>query len=273
MNIQHKSMTTSDGARLAYTDQGEGQPVVLVHGMLCHGGHWKFQHQVLLDAGYRVITPDLRFHGSSDRPARGQRISRLGEDLGELIVTEDLHDVLIVGHSMGFSVTLAYLSLFGTTSVAAIVGIDQSPRIINDETWQWGVRHITWPQLESQILGQVGWSDPEREPTAPPHVLQMLQEVGGIDDFFQSPLTLRFDHFTADWRDVVPTIDVPLWVVTGEHSPSFPLEGMRWVADTAPKSELTVYPNSGHCPHWNEYAAFNADLLHFLSRARPSVQR
>jgi pimeloyl-ACP methyl ester carboxylesterase len=39
---------------------------------------------------------------------------------------------------------------------------------------------------------------------------------------------------------------------------------MEWFASTAPDGRLTVYEDSGHCPHWNEYSAFNRDLIEFL---------
>jgi pimeloyl-ACP methyl ester carboxylesterase len=157
------------------------------------------------------------------------------------------------------------MSLQGTASIAKLVAIDQAPRIVNDDSWAWGVRHVAWGSLEAQIHGELPWSEFEREPEAPAHVQQMLAEVGGIGDFFASPITLRVDHFVSDWRDVLPRVDVPTWVVTSAHSPSFPLEGMQWVTETIPDARLTVYPNSGHCPHWNEYQDFNTDLIAFLT--------
>jgi pimeloyl-ACP methyl ester carboxylesterase len=39
---------------------------------------------------------------------------------------------------------------------------------------------------------------------------------------------------------------------------------MEWFASTAPDGRLTVYEDSGHCPHWNEHSAFNRDLIEFL---------
>jgi non-heme chloroperoxidase len=259
-----KKLATSDGISIVYADDGAGRPVVLLHGMLCHKGHWTFQRNVLLAAGFRVIAMDLRGHGESDAPEYGQRIARMGQDLAELLEAEGIDDATLVGHSMGASVSFAYLSLHGSHAVARLVLIDQSPRIMNDATWQWGVRHVSWDKLEAQVAGQAPWSEFDREPPAPPHVQRMLEQEGGIGDFFASSLGLRIDHFTADWRDVVPTIDVPTWVVTSEHSPSFPLEGMQWVADSIPGARLTVYPRSGHCPHWNEYEDFNRDLVTFL---------
>lgn len=259
-----KTFRTSDGVRISFTDEGDGPVVVLLHGMLCHGGHWAFQRAPLLDAGFRVVNVDLRFHGRSDRPDFGQTVARMGQDVAELLANEDLSDVTLIGHSMGVSVALAFVSLHGVGRVRAFVAIDQAPRIVNDATWAWGVRHVRWDRLEKQILGEAPWSEFEREPAAPEHVQQMLADVGGIEDFFASSLPLRYDHFVSDWRDVLPRVDVPTWIVTGAHSPSFPLEGMKWVADTLPDARLSVYAESGHCPQWNEYEAFNRDLLEFL---------
>ena len=273
MTVPQKFLTTSDGVRIAYSDEGDGQPVVLVHGLLCHGGHWKFQKSALVDAGYRVVAIDLRFHGTSESPSHGHSIARLGQDVGEVIAHEKLHDLVLVGHSMGVSVALAYLSLHGSSSTSRFVAIDQSPRIMNDATWPWGVRHVTWPTMEAQITGRMAWSEFEREPAAPAHVRQMLDEVGGIGDFLSSPLMLRVDHFVSDWRDIVSRVDVPAWVVTGAHSPSFPLDGMQWIADTMPHARLTIYPHSGHCPHWNEYEDFNRDLFAFLAERPDQLRR
>ena len=53
---------------LYYEDHGSGQPVVLIHGFPLSGASWEKQTQVLIDAGYRVITYDRRGFGDSSRP-------------------------------------------------------------------------------------------------------------------------------------------------------------------------------------------------------------
>ncbi|MGN7149218.1 alpha/beta fold hydrolase [Arthrobacter sp. SAFR-179] len=268
MTGQTRSFRTSDGAQLVYDDFGSGPPVLLVHGFTCQAAHWAFQRQALVAAGYRTIALDLRFHGRSDFPGSGQRVSRLGKDVGELLEHLELGDVALVGHSLGVSVCLAYFDLYGTDRVRAFVAIDQSPKIVNDESWAWGVRSVEWANVWDSVNGRFQWGNPALEPPAPPHVAQLFSEVGGLTQFPDGAvLPLLVDHFTADWRDVAPTVNVPSWVATGRFSPSFPLEGMQWLAENMPKSSLSVFENSGHCPHWNEPEEFNRELLTFLRAA------
>jgi non-heme chloroperoxidase len=264
-----KSFRTTDGVRLVYDDHGSGPAVLLVHGFSCRAAHWAFQREALVAAGYRTLALDLRFHGRSDSPASGQRVSRLGKDIGEWIEHLELDDVALAGHSLGVSVCLAYFDLFGTERVRAFAAIDQSPKLVNDETWAWGVRSVEWTNVWDAVNGRFQWGNPALEPPMPPHVGKLLAEAGSPADFpVGAVLPPLADHFTADWRDVVPTVNAPAWVATGRHSPSFPLEGMEWFAGTLPDSSLNVFENSGHCPHWNEPEGFNRELLAFLGRTQ-----
>lgn len=252
MSADPKYFHTADGVQLAYEDAGSGPAVILVPGFSCIAAHWKFQQEALVSAGYRAIAVNLRFHGPSDFPATGQRISRLGADLAELIEHLGLNDVALVGHSMGVSVCLSYIDLFGTEKVRSFAAIDQSPKLINDETWDWGVRLVDWSNVWDSVNGRFAWGDPSREPEAPAHVVNLFEEVGGFWNFPESVVPLLADHFAADWRDVLPRVDVPTWVSTGRFSPSFPIEGMEWMTNALPNASLSVFEESGHCPHWNE---------------------
>jgi pimeloyl-ACP methyl ester carboxylesterase len=267
MHNEHEDVstfTTADGAVIAYRDEGSGRPVVLVHALGCRGAHWAFQRQALLDAGYRVIAVDLRFHGDSAATANGHRVARLGHDVAELVTMLQLDDVMLVGHSMGASALFGTISSIGTSRIAKVVIIDQSPRMVNDRDWPLGLRLVTWDRLEGQLAGVEPWGDQAREPAMPDHVGEMLAEYPFVDHFSGEHSALVADHFVADWRDEVVRIDVPTWIATGRHAPGFPLEAMEWLADNIADARLTVYENSGHCPHWNEPDAFNADLLRFL---------
>jgi len=91
----------SEAIRIYYEDHGSGAPVVLVHGYLLDGHSWEQQEAALLDAGYRVITYDRRGFGNSSRPGVGYDYDTLSADLNMLLTELDLHDVTLVGFSMG----------------------------------------------------------------------------------------------------------------------------------------------------------------------------
>src|SRR3954467_14396788 len=57
-----------DGVTLSVLDEGEGPAVLLLHGFPDSSYLWRKQVPALLDAGLRVIAPDLRGFGESDRP-------------------------------------------------------------------------------------------------------------------------------------------------------------------------------------------------------------
>ncbi|WP_047245113.1 alpha/beta fold hydrolase [Maribacter thermophilus] len=67
---QTKHFTSFDDVAIAYTDEGLGNVILLVHGFLNSGRSWENTHikKDLLEKGYRVITPDLRGTGMSDKP-------------------------------------------------------------------------------------------------------------------------------------------------------------------------------------------------------------
>lgn len=95
--------TASDGTRLHFTDQGEGETLLLLHGLGSSGLDW--EHQIAHFASrYRVIATDIRGHGQSAVPDEGFSIERFGRDQVELIEQLGLAQVHVIGISMGGAV-------------------------------------------------------------------------------------------------------------------------------------------------------------------------
>ncbi|MCE2137750.1 alpha/beta hydrolase, partial [Streptococcus thermophilus] len=76
---------TSDHVQLDYTDEGQGQPIVILTGFGGAKDIWRAQIPVLIQAGYRVINLDGRCQGLSEHTAKGLRMSRRAVDAHELI--------------------------------------------------------------------------------------------------------------------------------------------------------------------------------------------
>ena len=103
-----------DGLDLAYREIGEGRPVVLVHGLFSNGWvNWiRYGHaQLLADAGYRVIMPDLRGHGMSAAPHdAGYYPPDVLADDGETLIRDlGLTDYDLGGYSLGGRTVLRML--------------------------------------------------------------------------------------------------------------------------------------------------------------------
>lgn len=98
--------TASDGVRLAWHERGEGRPVVLIHGFMSNAmTNWvRYGHAAAVAAkGFRVIMPDLRAHGDSDKPHDPARYPPdvLADDGFALIEHLGLADYDLGGYSLG----------------------------------------------------------------------------------------------------------------------------------------------------------------------------
>ncbi|MGD9253268.1 MAG: alpha/beta hydrolase [Holophagae bacterium] len=89
-----------------YLDEGEGEPVVLLHGHTQDRRIWNSVVGPLVAAGLRVIRPDLRGHGKSTRPDSGYHPSHHAGDLEALLDASSLTSATLVGYSIGGAIAL-----------------------------------------------------------------------------------------------------------------------------------------------------------------------
>src|SRR5215467_6484526 len=108
----------SDSITLHYEDHGSGRPVVFIHGYPLSGQSWEKQARIVLNAGYRVVTYDRRGFGRSSQPTVGYDFDTLAHDLQTLMTGLDLHDVALIGHSMGTGEVTRYLATYGSERVS-----------------------------------------------------------------------------------------------------------------------------------------------------------
>jgi len=102
---------------------GAGRPIVLIHGWCCDHTYFAPQARHFASLGHRVVSPDLRGHGRSDKPHQPYPIGAFADDVAWLCRELKLPKPILVGHSMGgivsFDVAARYPELPG-----AIVMLD-----------------------------------------------------------------------------------------------------------------------------------------------------
>jgi pimeloyl-ACP methyl ester carboxylesterase len=104
-NILYKNTTIS------YTDTGEGNTIVFLHGFLENKTMWK-DYVTFFAAKYRVVTIDLLGHGESDSLGYVHEMEENANVVHEVLKTLSIRKAIITGHSMGGYVALAFAELF-----------------------------------------------------------------------------------------------------------------------------------------------------------------
>lgn len=114
-----------DGLRLAHLDEGDGPPVLLMHGEPTWSFLWRHAVAPLRDAGYRAIVPDHAGFGRSDKPTELEWYSydRHTSIAAELLERLDLRDVTVVVHDWGGPIGLR-LAVEQPERIARIVVTD-----------------------------------------------------------------------------------------------------------------------------------------------------
>jgi pimeloyl-ACP methyl ester carboxylesterase len=92
-----------DGVTLAVHDEGQGQPVLLLHGFPDSSYLWRDQVAALVKAGMRAIVPDLRGFGESDKPEAVEEyaIARSVRDMLAVLDGLKVRRTHVVGHDFG----------------------------------------------------------------------------------------------------------------------------------------------------------------------------
>src|ERR1700755_2792570 len=99
-----------DGVALAVRVEGEGPAVVLLHGFPDSWKIWRHQVPALVAGGYRVIAPDLRGFGDSDKPADidAYRVGKSVSDLVHVLDALEIERAHVVGHDWGAGIAWAF---------------------------------------------------------------------------------------------------------------------------------------------------------------------
>jgi non-heme chloroperoxidase len=263
------TVTTSDGVGLNYADEGSGAPVVLIAGFAAPLETWELQRQALLGSGYRVIALDRRSHGGSDKPAYGQRMARHGKDVRDFLEALSLDDVVLVGGSMGASTIWAYYDLYGADRLRGVVTIDQTPKMVNDETWPYGFYGLDRTNVGTFFDDGIPDTGRGLRTDRMAGIGRVVAALGGRLPPFADPRAaetrpLLQDHAEKDWRDVIARMEVPSLFIAGRESQFWPCEHATVSAESNKLAQAVVIENCGHAANIDQPDLVNAAILEFL---------
>ncbi len=158
----------SGGVGIEYdvTGPAGGRPVVLLHGFPDTGRVWRHQVPALVEAGHRVIVPDLRGYGRSDRPdsVDAYHLLFLAGDVIAVLDDLGLGQAAVVGHDWGAAITWGLASLAGERverMVALSVGHPTAFRLAGyaQQRTAWYMLLFQFPDVAERWLSDNGWTN------------------------------------------------------------------------------------------------------------------
>ena len=156
----------SGGASIEYEVTGEGRPVILLHGFPDSGRLWRHQIAPLADAGFKVIVPDMRGYGASDKPTEvdAYNILFLLADVGAVLDQVGVERAHVIGHDWGASVAWALAAVVPDRVdhlVALSVGHPASFRAGGYEQHEksWYMLLFQFPDIAEQWLSNDNWAN------------------------------------------------------------------------------------------------------------------
>jgi pimeloyl-ACP methyl ester carboxylesterase len=223
--------------------RGKGKPVLLLHGFIVNGNSWKRAalYTDLLNAGYKVIVPDMRGNGKSDKPHDSTAYDNDAEakDMTQLMGLLKIKKYSVVGYSRGSIITARLLALDKHVQTAVMGGMGTD--FINP----------LWPRRIMFYRALMGDSIPELK--AMVNYVQQQQ----LDQLALAYLQ-RSQPSTA--KEILSKVKQPVLVICGSEDSDNGSAGD--LAKLLPNSRLARVP--GDHNHASATGEFSSAVLKFL---------
>ena len=249
----------SNGVALHYASQGPrtGPAVLMIHGF---SDSWFSFSRILplLPPELRVIAPDMRGHGDSERPPAGYRIADMADDVVRLMDALNVPKAVLIGHSMGSFVVRKAFEL-APERVSRLVLIGGALKANNDgmRELQRMINRLTDP-VDAEFVREFQMSTiavPVPEPFLEAVIANSRRMPARI---WKAVIQGLIEFEPAALRPPVRTL-----VLGGREDAVFSRTEQMVLARQFPRGELHLVDGIGHTLQWEQPAMFVSALTRF----------
>jgi pimeloyl-ACP methyl ester carboxylesterase len=261
-----------------------GAPVVLLHGFPEFWYAWKGAIAPLAQAGYRVIVPDQRGYGDSDKPrdVAAYRVDRLGDDVVGLLDALGHERAFVVAHDWGGGVAWN-VALRHPGRVRALAVLDTPHPDVELVLPQSGEDTISWyrtffqiPWLPEQVARWGNWRltadalrDTARPGAFPETKLDLYRSAWDRDGAYGTMVNwYRAAYRFADERREPRRVAVPTLILVAAHDAFIPADLTRASAKLCDAGRVVELGTGTHWIAQEEPERLVAELLPFFASAR-----
>jgi abhydrolase domain-containing protein 6 len=256
--------------RIVYSEGGQGEPVVLLHGFGASADSWnRFAKQ--LTRRYQVIAPDQPGWGASTRiesasygyPAQVERLHQFLSALG-------LKLVHLVGHSMGGFIASAYAARYPdeviTLGLIAPHGMTEPEPselfrdVAKGDNWLVATTRPEFDRLLNKVFA--------KRPYAPKAVLNYLADHAIRNSAQSAKIFAEMQTNNPPLADRLANVTAPTWIVWGDQDRVLHVSSADLFRQGIKKSEVMIIPGSGHMPLVENAGACSKAWLAFVEKSR-----
>jgi non-heme chloroperoxidase len=270
---KYKSLTVRapDGVTIAAQEWGNpsGPEILFIHGFSQASLSWQRQVESELAKEFRIVTYDLRGHGSSDKPFEPEKYKESkawADEVQAIIDVAKLKRPVLVGWSYGGRVIADYLRIHGP---ARLAGLNYVAAVSKGDPSFFGEGLKVQPRMLSEDLAT--------NIEATRIFLRNCFEKQPTQDEFEAMLAFNMmvppkvranmGGRTLSMDDTLKALKLPELVTHGEKDKLVLTAAGKHTAATIPGAKLSVYDGVGHAPFWEDTARFNAELAAFVRTA------
>jgi pimeloyl-ACP methyl ester carboxylesterase len=244
-NARKQSALLPNGVTLSYVELGDhaGPPVLLLHGWTDSSRAWTIAAPYLGE--YRLLIPDQRGHGGSDKPDCCYSLADFANDAKLLLDAKGIRQAAVVGHSLGSLVGQALAAEHPErVSKLILIGSTTLPPVKRGD-WLWrSVEGFKGPVLPGSPFMREWSASASPTPVDPAYLSYADPEVAAVPlHVWHSVLRELTDRSTAG---IAADIEVPTMILSGGKDSLFPPEHHRALARALPRAEAKVLPDLGH---------------------------
>ena len=239
-----KEFVLLNNTKLAFFQRpGNGTPIILIHGYPLDHTIW--QHMLpFIEKDARLIIPDLRGHGLSSTTEEDYSIERMADDIAGLMDFLRIKKVIMVGHSMGGYVTLAFArkyeqKLLGLGLIASRVDADTPSQKVARQRMIIEIQEAGMEQV-AEFMSSRLVSDPLLV-TDLYKLIQKIKPDGAIG-------ALKAMIGRDDSSNVFEDLKIPTIVLAGLADALIPIESSRIMPALNPNCTYLELENVGHMP-------------------------
>jgi pimeloyl-ACP methyl ester carboxylesterase len=245
--------------KMSYYDGGAGETLVLIHGLGANAAGWVEQIEAL-STSYRIIAMDLRGHGGSgQRSEEPVTIRSFVDDIAALLKGLRVERAHVCGNSLGGMIVLElyvrYPALMKSLILADTTAFFPPPNLMEDFLRFFDHLDMrAWARFMAPRLLR-----PESLVSLEDEVVQTMATTSRA--VYRQGLVAAFQ---ADYRWMLPTMDIPTLILVGDEDQATPMGYARFLAGQIKGSVLQVVPEAAHLPHRENPRAFNGLLRSHL---------